>query len=165
MTVQPNIKSPSQYIKYAEGYIQTHLPPLNGQDRIFCVFDVDTLSDSEIDNARNKLKLHKPLRSHMHLIHSNPDFEVWLLLHYRYLQDSLGSQEATAKLRVFEKDYTKPNVENIFENLMGNEHQALENARRLRQYHQENGSNLFSTLTNPYTNVDEIVLFINSIRE
>lgn len=165
VTVQPNIKSPSQYIKYAEGYIQTHLPPLNGQDRIFCVFDVDTLSDSEIEKAQKQLELHKTLRSHMQFVHSNPDFEVWLLLHYRYLQGKLGSQEAITKLREFEKEYTKPNVGEIFDNLIRNEHRALENALKLRQYHQGNESNLFSTRTNPYTNVDEIVLFINSIRE
>ncbi len=165
VTVQPNIKSPSQYINYVEGSIKTHLPPLNGQDRIFCVFDVDTLSDSEIEKAQKRLELHKTLRSHMQFVHSNPDFEVWLLLHYRYLQGKLGSQEAITKLREFEKEYTKPNVEDIFKNLLRNEHQALENATQLRQYHQENGSNLYSIGANPYTNVDELVLFINSIRE
>lgn len=101
----------------------------------------------------------------MHFIHSNPDFEVWFLLHYRYFQDSLGPQEAASKLREFEKQYTKPNVGDIFENLIRNEQKALESATKLRQYHQGNGSTLFSTRTNPYTNVDEIVLFINSIRE
>lgn len=165
VTVPSNIKSPSQYIKYAEGYIKAKSLSLNGQDRIFCVFDVDTLSDSEMESAQVRLQSHKTLRSHMLFVHSNPDFEVWFLLHYRYLQYSLGPYEATTKLREFEKQYTKPNVGDIFERLLKNEKRALENAIQLREYHQENGSNLFSTRTNPYTNVDEIVLFINSIRE
>jgi len=162
-TVPANIKSPSDYIKHVEGYIKAKSLSLNGQDRIFSVFDIDTLSDSEMGRAQKRLELHKTLRSHMQFIHSNPDFEVWFLLHYRYIQDSLGPQEATTKLRAFEKEYTKSSVEEIFDNLLRNEDQALEYARKLRQYHQGNGSNLLSIRTNPYTNVDDLVSFINSI--
>lgn len=163
-TVPSNIKSPSQYIKHVEGYSKTHLPPLNDQDRIFCVFDVDTLTDSEIEKAQTRLESHRKLKSHLQFIHSNPDFEVWFLLHFRSLQDSLGPQEATTKLREFEKQYTKPNVREIFDNLIKNEKSALENAMKLRQHHQRNGSKLFSIRTNPYTNVDELVFFIESLR-
>lgn len=73
-----------------------------------------------------------------------------------------SATEPIRKLREHERNYEKPQVKEIYDSLKDREENALKNAERLRRYHKSNGSDLHSTSTNPYTNVDEIISFINS---
>ncbi len=100
----------------------------------------------------------------MDLIISNPDFEFWFLLHYEYHQGSLQNREPIEKLREYERGYEKPDVEHIYPSLKGKEMDAISHAERLRQFHQNEGiDDLNSVSVNPYTNVDELVSYINSM--
>ncbi|MEA2034102.1 MAG: RloB family protein [Euryarchaeota archaeon] len=151
-----NIKSGKKFVDYAKKHISSNYERLNGGDRVYCVFDMDTANDEDIRRAISSMP------RHMDLIISNPDFEFWFLLHYQYYQGRLGNREPIRKLREHERNYEKPQVKEIYDSLKDREENALKNAERLRRYHKSNGSDLHSTSTNPYTNVDEIISFINS---
>lgn len=71
---------------------------------------------------------------------SNPCFEIWYLLHFRYSTKLYGSNEEVIKeLGCYISDYSKSkDVYNLIENKID---QALLNTKRLESYHLENGTN------------------------
>jgi len=151
-----NEKSATKLVNYANRHIYHNYKGLNSGDRVYCVFDMDTANDEDIKRAIRSIP------GHMNLIISNPNFEFWFLLHYRYHEQRLGKDEPIEKLKEYERNYKKPDVEGIYDSLKEKEENAIENAERLRRSHKSNGYDPYSTSTNPYTNVDEIISFINS---
>jgi hypothetical protein len=130
---------------------------LQENDKIFCVLDVDNDTDEMIQEAIRV----KPEYIQLNL--SNPNFELWLLLHFAYHNQSLSIDETFTKLRNHIPDYTKPNIESIFQTLKENENNALTHTARLRNYHLRSDIDLNSRDANPYTSVDEVVKFLNSL--
>lgn len=151
-----NEKSATRLVNHAKRHISHNYEGLNSGDRVYCVFDMDTANDEDIKRAIRSMP------EYMNLIISNPDFEFWFLLHYRYHEQRLGNGEPIEKLKEHERDYKKPDVEGIYDSLKEKEENAIENAERLRRSHNSNGYDPYSTSTNPYTNVDVIISFINS---
>lgn len=120
--------------------------------------DMDHANDVDIKKALKE----KPDK--MRLIVSNPDFEFWFLLHYTYHQGSLQNREPIEKLREYERDYEKPDVDKIYSSLKEREKDAILHAEKLRLFHRNEGvGDLYRVSVNPYTNVDELVSYINSI--
>lgn len=142
------------FIRYAREVLNHKLISPDKNDRIFCVFDMDTAIDEDINRAM------KIMPRYMRLIVSNPDFELWFLLHYEYRKVALGNRESIERLREYEPDYRKPEVNMIYRSLKEKKETALENARLLRRYQSEEGHDLYSTAANPCTNVDEAVAYI-----
>lgn len=88
---------------------------------------------------------------------SNPCFEVWFLLHFKYSSGYLQDYSAVlAQLKNHLPDYEKNmDVTNI---LMEYTQQAVRNAERLETYHTKNGhTDLCSIMVNPYTGVHKLV--------
>ncbi|WP_440951042.1 RloB family protein [Methanosphaerula subterraneus] len=150
-----NKKSAVEFVKYAQNYLLSLNKDLNLKDRVFCVFDMDTANDDDIDKAIKKMP------KNMQLIVSNPDFELWLLLHYEYRWTALDTREPIKKFRKYMPDYQKPCVDKIYRSLKENEKAAFKNAQLLREHQTEEGHYLFSRAANPYTNVDEAILYIS----
>ena len=90
-TVPTNSNTATKMVLYAINHIRSR--DKNPNDKYFCVLDMDCADDDDIGKALKK----KP--DNMELIISNPDFEFWLLLHYRYYQGRLGNREPIEKLR------------------------------------------------------------------
>ena len=98
-------------------------------DLVFAVFDTDFGKRSQLNEARRIAKQH-----HVGVIMSNPCFEVWILLHFRYsthgyhsnddvLQDLLNRWPAYRKgIDSFQYIYDRSDV-------------AVENARKLNTFH------------------------------
>lgn len=150
-------KSAAEIVQSAKKYIKNNCGN-EPNDKYFCVMDLDHANDADISKALKE----KPDK--MRLIVSNPDFEFWFLLHYTYHEGSLQNKEPIGKLREYIKDYEKANVEKIYPSLKGKEMDAISHAERLRRFHQNEGiDDLNSVSVNPYTNVDELVSYINSI--
>ena len=123
-----NRKTAVNLVDYAKRHIKARNYDRNDEDRVFLVMDMDDASDEDIKSAMKKMPVN------MKLIISNPDFEFWFLLHYRYCQDSLACREPIEKLRHYERDYDKPDVDKIYKSLRMKEEDALKNAERLRNW-------------------------------
>ncbi|QYZ80180.1 RloB domain-containing protein [Methanofollis formosanus] len=154
--IPTNIKSAVKSVNYIKRYFSRNDYGLNQNDRVFCVFDMDTADNEDLRRAITKMP------GYMHLIISNPDFEFWFLLHYEYYQERLANREPIEKLRKHERAYEKPNVIEIYSSLKEKEAFAIQNAQRLSFYHTRIGHDLYSTAANPFTNVDEAISFINN---
>ena len=150
-------QQPRNYVRYITDYIKANYGS-EKPDRIFCVFDLDALKKEDIEaSVKNKPE-------YIEFIPSNPNFEIWLLLHYQYYHHTFGNHEPFEKLRAFEGSYEKPHIEPIFSNLIDREETAIENAKQLRNF-RNCDSDTISKDINPFTSVDRVVEALNYFQE
>jgi hypothetical protein len=117
-------------------------------DFVWVVFDKDDADENEtkINRFNDAFKIAE--RENIQIAYSNEVFELWLLLHITYVEESkplsrskiyekLQSQirKSAEKYNNYEYDHYKPN--NIVEiiNEIGNEEQAIQKASKLLDYH------------------------------
>lgn len=118
----------------------------------------------DLDCDQNKAELIKELESQtkeVQFIVSNPCFEVWFLLHFRYSTKQYLTSSAVIKdLRTYMPEYEKnADIADKIENLNKS---ALENAEKLRSYFEDLGYEWPSQDCNPRTDVDMVVKVIKS---
>ena len=90
---------------------------------------------------------------------SNPCFEVWFLLHFRYSTKSfLSSYEVINELKKYIPDYQKNS--DVAGLIKPNLPQAVRNAQRLEAYHCDNMNRWPSNDCNPRTDVAKVILAI-----
>lgn len=150
-----NSGSPRQLIKQIERKYDKG--DVTSKDSVFCVMDVDDINTTTIKEA---FRL-KP--GYIKLIFSNPNFELWLLLHFKLYTHQFSKEETVEKLREFIPEYRKPEVAPFYTTLKGKEMTALENAKKLKNYHEAAKKDLLTRETNPYTDIDEVVETINLV--
>ena len=91
----------------------------------------------------------------MDLYLSNPCFEIWYLLHFRYSTKSYCSNDEVIKeLSAYIQDYSKS--KDVFGLIIGNLETAMKNTKKLEDYHFENGT-LDAIKKIPSTEVYKIV--------
>ena len=129
---------------------QNGLDPKRG-DRGFIVLDLDC--DDRKGRLIRKLEEESEIAR---FVVSNPCFEVWFLLHYRYTTRAFSnSSEIIRELRHYITDYEKNrDVTGI---LSGKTDVAIENAKKLACYFEANGAQWPSNECNPRTDVQEIL--------
>lgn len=110
---------------------------LKDGDMLACFIDVD-FKNGRDQELRAAMKLAR--QNNVSVFLSNPCFEIWYLLHFRYSTKLYGSNEEVIKeLGCYISDYSKSkDVYNLIENKID---QALLNTKRLESYHLENGTN------------------------
>ncbi len=110
---------------------------LKDGDMLACFIDVD-LKKGRDQELRAAMKLAR--QNNISVLLSNPCFEIWYLLHFRYSTKLYGSNEEVIKeLGSYISDYSKSkDVYDLIENKID---QALLNTKRLESYHLENGTN------------------------
>ncbi len=110
---------------------------LKDGDMLACFIDVDFKKGRD-QELRAAMKLAR--QNNISVFLSNPCFEIWYLLHFRYSTKLYGSNEEVIKeLGCYISDYSKSkDVYNLIENKID---QALLNTKRLESYHLENGTN------------------------
>ena len=110
---------------------------LNDGDMLACFIDVD-FKNGRDQELRAAMKLAR--QNNVSVFLSNPCFEIWYLLHFRYSTKLYGSNEEVIKeLGSYISDYSKSkDVYDVIENKID---QALLNTKRLEGYHLENGTN------------------------
>ena len=124
---------------------------LKNGDVVWCLFDVDHHTDKEIQKAK------KEAGTAVNICLSNPCFDLWILLHFCYHSSNLSSQEAKHEVRTYLPSYSK---KESFDKLKGKTQTAIDNAKKLNQMHTEKGIKLFSTESNPSTQVFELVEYV-----
>ncbi len=117
-------------------------------DFVWAVFDKDDADENETKMNRFNDAFKIAEQENIKIAYSNEAFELWLLLHITYIEESkplsrseiyakLQSQirKSTEKYNDYEYDHYKPN--NIVEiiNEIGNEEQAIQKASKLLDYH------------------------------
>ena len=122
------------------------------QGDIACaVFDVDFGKAKKIDEAREMAK-----KAGIRVILSNPCFEVWLLQHFRYSTRGYLSNDAVIEdLLNYWPEYRKSI--GSYQNVIDKTHTAIENAEKLRAYHDSLYTGVNTEERNPSTDVDELV--------
>lgn len=154
-------------------------------DRVWCVMDVDLNYNNpnpiesrtqEIQKAYTKVENYKKKsKVKINLGLSNPCFEIWYLLHYKYTSANLKNYDAV-KERIEKatplKEYKKN--KSIYSIIHDQTTIALKNCEKLRSYHEDLGKNMSDInlnnikdiiKSNPYTNVDILVGYIETLNE
>ena len=93
---------------------------------------------------------------------SNPCFELWFLLHYSNSSSNLTSEQAKNELKKkYINDYDK-SMSGIYSILKPHQRSAMFAAEQLRKYHLDNNND---EMSNPSTNVDKLVSFLESLEK
>lgn len=131
---------------------------LNPFDHVWIVYDKDYFSADEFDlvEKRCEVACGQPT---FHALWSNPCFEIWLLLHFRYTTAEMNPAECVRAVgdafkRDFGVEYSK-NLEGLFGLLVSKRADAIANAEHLEAYHVSNVNDLPSK-RNPGTSFNEI---------
>jgi hypothetical protein len=123
---------------------------LPNYDEVWAVFDKDDFSERNY-NAAIELAKRQGIESG----HSNQSFELWYILHFKYLDAALHRSrysEDLSKILGFKYDKSDLNAVNfIFEN--GIQVQAIARAKKLEKMHSENTP----AKSNPYTRIYVLV--------
>lgn len=134
------------------------IEPQNG-DSIYAVFDTDFKKESQILEARKLAE-----RNGVEIILSNPCFEVWLLLHFRYSTHGYQSNnEVIKELNDVWPEYRK-NIAS-FKQLRDRCEDAIENTGKLKKFHNETKGTDIVERCNPSTDVDKLVTRIIEARK
>jgi hypothetical protein len=149
-----NAGNPKQMLKkIAKNYFSSDFQE---KDRVFCVIDMDETTNLMIqDGLKIKAKF-------IELILSNPNFEIWFLLHFNYYSSAIMMEETFSKLQEHIPNYSKTEIKSFFNVLQINEQKAIIHAKRLRKYYNDSEIDLLTRQANPCTTVDIIVDLLNS---
>ena len=93
----------------------------------------------------------------IHIAISNPCFEFWYLLHFQYTTKFLRDYPAAkSALTAYLPDYEK--TDDVYTKLSEHTTDAIQNAKRVEQYHIQNGDNKpFGIAVNPFTDIYQLV--------
>lgn len=132
---------------------ELNLSAKNG-DRAYCLIDTDANQEkqSQIDSACQKQT------DVIKVVISSPCFEEWFLLHYRYSTGQQTSTEAINELKRLCKGYTKSY--NIYPEIQLTIDDAIQRAKRLAAYHDEQGHPEHSVERNPSSTAYQIVEYL-----
>lgn len=120
-------------------------------DKIFCVLDKDNFSDEKI------VELSKKENDAVRIILQIPAFELWGCIHYSYSTAQNSVDELVNNLRKHITNYKKG--QSIFSATVGQLSTAIENSKRLNEYHRTTSG----TQNNPSTKIPEIYAYMNSM--
>lgn len=142
---------PKSVVEYARKK-QIEKGKAEGYDHVWCVFDRD-----EHQNIEQAFLL--AAKYGIKVAFSNPNFELWFLLHYHDQSGALTRYEAIQKLKTYVPNYEK-NVSDMYERLLDKQPTAIKRAIKLRDMHDGNGD---CRKENPSSKVDLLVVFLNSL--
>jgi len=121
-------------------------------DEIWCVFDVD-------DNEENITEaLDKAEENNIKIALSNPCFEIWFLLHFKFRDTSLTCNDAITELKDHLPDYSKN--QDVFYEIVDRREKAISHAKKLNEIHNKRDNDLYSPESNPSTQVFKLVGYI-----
>lgn len=142
---------PEKMLETLERYWGMYDMSFTRGDRGYVVLDLDC----NVKKARLIEKLERGSKIARFIV-SNPCFEVWFVLHYRYSTHVYSDGDEVIKdLKKFIPGYQKNT--DVSETLSEMMDTALENAHKLVEYYEEMGYRWPSNECNPRTDVPEII--------
>lgn len=156
-------------------------------DRVWCIMDVDlnynnpNPIESRVEEFKNALDIadkYTNTKKDTEKIHirfglSNPCFEIWYLLHFKYTSGYLKDYDSVKSKLIKDtpiKNYDK--TISIYPTLHDKTSTALRNSKKLRNYYLDDTNDLSIVNTNniktiiesnPYTNIDILVSYIEKL--
>ena len=130
-------------------------------DEVWVVFDRDIKSDSKTDKQSFNSALESATKHNIRCAYSNDLFEVWLLLHFQYIESRLSRPAVKQKLKelflkIFKIDYDKHKTDKeIYYNLRSKLSAATDNAEKLLLKHLRDETPPLDA--NPSTTVHELI--------
>lgn len=121
-------------------------------DKVYCVFDRD--EHTKIHEAFDMARANK-----IEIAFSNPNFEMWLLLHYQEQTAPITRQQVIKALKNHLPAYSKA-AKNTYHIVLDRQPSAISRAHKLRLRHRSNFEN---DLKNPSTSVDLLIKLLNEI--
>ncbi len=141
-----SVTDPNSLVDFTRSQIKKYNIDFNSGDQAWCVFDADQNSEENIERAK-KLAIAENIK----LCLSNPCFELWYILHFRYFDQRISTSELQDEIKSHIPNYDK--VKDYFDTLLSKRNSAIKNANKLNCKHSE----LISISSNPSTQVVELV--------
>ena len=123
-------------------------------DRVFAVFDTDFNKDKQIAEARKIAR-----ENDIDLILSNPCFEVWLLQHFRFSTRGYHSNEDVIDELINQWPEYRKSIDS-FQSVSDRTEFAIQNARKLSEFHNAVNPHTDNEKRNPSTDVYKLVEII-----
>ena len=121
--------------------------------------DVDYNNPNAVTSKNQQLNKVRKLaeRSDIQIAISNPCFEFWYLLHFRYTTKYMKNYNAVKnELVPFLPEYGK--TDDVFTELASKMESAIQNAEKVEKYHLNDGISIpFNVSINPFTEVYSLV--------
>lgn len=121
-------------------------------NQIWCVFDRDSCSKSNISRAFQIASNHK-----IRIAYSNQAFELWYLLHFQFYNHESDRHTYIKELKKLIPEGYEKNLKNMYELLLDKQQFAIKFARKLESYHHRNEK----YENNPSTTVYKLVETLN----
>jgi RloB-like protein len=153
-----NVQDPVNLIKEAIIKKDEYDISIEDGDSVWCLFDRDNNLQEQIQKALKESKKHD-----IKILFSNPSFELWYLLHFDYTTAYLENRTLLQRLSQYISSYSKS--ESYYNKLNSYQKQAIDNAKKLFNYHKEEGRELYHINTNPITNVYEIIEYLENVSQ
>lgn len=149
---------PSKLLEYAIQQVEQYDLELESGDSVWCVFDYDDFDD-DIQRVIGMKKYNKVIK-----IISTRCFELWYLLHFKYTTSFISNTKMLEDelTGILGKEYKK-NI-SYFNDLLSLQGTAISNSKKLKEFHERNGTKELSSLCNPYTDVYRLVEYLNNLK-
>ncbi|RZB29071.1 MAG: hypothetical protein AEth_01675 [Candidatus Argoarchaeum ethanivorans] len=148
---------PKNLIKFAKKQINEENLIFDNGDAIWCVFDCDENENNDLTEAC------KIAGKDIRISFSNPNFELWYLLHFELYVTKLERSEVIQKLKKYIPKYKK-NM-NVYDLLINERPEAIINAKKLIKIHERNEIKQISVESNPSTQIYNLVEEILKLTE
>lgn len=154
-TEPTNGLDPVSLVKHAK-YLKEEFYVLGPRDKIYSVYDVDRFPERQLKQAQELAG-----ETNMKTCVSNPCFEIWYLLHYKYSTSSLNSyDDVKRELLRYISDYDKD--KDVFSELRQYQAKAISHAKRLDEHHKrEEISSICGC--NPSTQIYQLIEYLNKL--
>ena len=130
------------------------LSKLKNYREVWCVFDRDSFPAKNIRAAYALAA-----ENNFKVAYSNECFEIWYILHFKYLESELNRQQYIKQLKKELGKYEKNSID-MYDRLLKHQEDAIRNATKLKQLH---GVNADPSKCTPYTTVHELVKRLNGL--
>ena len=128
---------------------------LQDDDVAYCIFDTD------VDPNKNKIieeAIQLAKKNNIKIITSSPCIELWFLLHYDYTTANMDNEEVIKRLKEYYPKYEK-NI-NIYPDIIKGIDLAIDRAKKLEKYQNDNNRRIGTVEANPNTEVYKIVEYL-----
>lgn len=140
-------ENPSKLVERAK-----NLKVQENYDQVWCVFDRDSWTPEDFNNALEKAKTEK-----FKVAYSNEAFELWYILHFEFLNTGISRKDYCKKLTSLLGYKYQKNRETIYDELFEKQPVAILNAENLLKLYNPN----IPAKNNPSTTVHLLVQELN----
>jgi hypothetical protein len=131
-------------------------------EKEWIVVDRDEWKESEFSGTIKDAK-----KSGICVSFSNEAYELWLLLHFERVEDSIGRKDLKKRVdeyfqKYFKKSYLKSSSD-VYNLLIGYQKEALKNAKYLVDLHIKNDGKIYPHKQNPLTMIYQLIVCLNTL--